>query len=158
SPPSRWRAAPRSPHRSTSPPRRGRPAASRSSPATRAARSTAGRASSRAAPQPRRRTRQRSPRRFAASELLGLALRGDRVHRRGHGLGIAKVEAAPGAQALIELVDERDPRWYVLADDRLVRQAVEVLDQRPQAVAVGRYQHALAPRHAWRDALVPIRH
>ena len=41
------------------------------------------------------------------------------------------------AEVVVEVVDERDAGRDVEADDVLVRDPVEVLDERPEAVAVG---------------------
>src|SRR3954451_20955291 len=60
----------------------------------------------------------------------------DRLRRLLHGLGIAEVARTGGSQVLVELVHQGDAGRDVETDDVVVGDAVEVLHQRPQRVAV----------------------
>ena len=62
-----------------------------------------------------------------------------------------------GLELLVELVDERDARRDVQLDDLLLADAVEVLHERAQAVAVRGDEHALIVVDRRRDRLVPVR-
>jgi uncharacterized protein DUF4139 len=100
-----------------------------------------------------RRGRARSPKPARGSDL-------DLV---GHGLGgalgrlgIAEVAARAGPQVVVELVEQRDARRDVEADDLAVADLVKVLDERAQAVAVGGDEHALAAAQGGGDLALPV--
>ena len=82
--------------------------------------------------------------------FTGVALALQPPRRLGRGFGVAQVVVAEHRQLVVQLVDERDAGRDVQGDDVLLRDAVEVLHQRSQAVAVGR-DHARSP------ALTPAR-
>src|SRR5262249_7656681 len=86
-----------------------------------------------------------------------LALVGHRGHRRADRRGVAEVVMPQRLQVAVELVDERLAGWDVETHDLLVGDVVEILDQRPQAVAVRSDDHALAAAHGRRDHAVPVR-
>ena len=87
------------------------------------------------------------------------------AHRlSGHGLGgllrrlgVAEVVVADWRQVVRQLVDERDARRDVEADDVVVRDPVEVLHERPEAVAVGGDEDALPVPEVGHDRVVPVR-
>ena len=106
------------------------------------------RARSASTPTPRRR---RAPR-LAAARLV--RDRGRRLRRR---LGVAEVVAADRLELVVELVDERDAVRDVEADDLVVADAVEVLDERAHAVAVRRDEQPLAGGDRRRERRVPER-
>mmetsp|Transcript_62039 Transcript_62039/g.146951 ORF Transcript_62039/g.146951 Transcript_62039/m.146951 type:complete len:261 (+) Transcript_62039:2422-3204(+) len=87
----------------------------------------------------------------------GLALGGHGGGGLGGGFGVAEVIALDRLEVGVELVDQRDAVGDVDPDDGVVGDAVEVLDQGPDAVAVGRDQHALAALDGWGNGLVPER-
>ena len=62
-----------------------------------------------------------------------------------------------GPGVVVELVDERDAGGDVEAGDVVVGDAVEVLHQRPQAVAVGGHQHGAAAGQVGDDRVEPVR-
>src|SRR5437660_2495407 len=86
------------------------------------------------------------------------ALVPDRLDRGRGGLGV-EVLAAPleGPKVRVQLVHGRDAGRDVQADDVLVGDLVEVLDQRPQRVAVGRDEHHAARSQVGHDPVVPVR-
>ena len=69
---------------------------------------------------------------------------------------IAEVVVADRFELFVEFVDERDPCRDVAFDDVRVGDVVEELDERPQAVAVGRNQYTLARANHRRQRLVPV--
>src|SRR5579862_6286786 len=71
----------------------------------------------------------------ALGSFLGLTL--DCLGRRFYRRRIPQIAAAARLQALIELVQQGDASRDVELDDRLLRQSVQHLDQRPQTIAVG---------------------
>ena len=91
------------------------------------------------------------PSRAASFALVGHLLRGG---LRGRRVEIALLD---DVQRVVELVDERDPRRDVERDDRLVGHAVQMLDQRPQRVAVCGDQGHPALQQIRDDAVVPVR-
>ncbi len=64
----------------------------------------------------------------------------------------------PSGAVRVELVDQRNSRRDVQFDDRAVRYAVQVLDQRPQRIAVGGNQHASTRTNVRRNRVLPVRH
>ena len=81
----------------------------------------------------------------------------DSLGRRRGGRGIAEVVVADRLQLVVQLVDERNAGRDVQLDDLRFGDVVEILDQRPQAVAVRGDQDALARRDRRRDRVVPVR-
>src|SRR5215471_6357850 len=88
---------------------------------------------------------------------LRLALVRHRGHRRADRRGVAEVIMLQRLQLAVELVDERLAGRDVETNDLLVGDVVEILDQRPQAVAVRSDDHALPRAHGRRDHAVPVR-
>src|SRR5262245_61713019 len=86
-----------------------------------------------------------------------LALVRHRGHRRADRRGVAEVVMPQRLQVAVELVDERLAGWDVETYDLLIGDVVEILDQRPQAVAVRGDDHALPGAHGRRDHAVPVR-
>src|SRR5690349_950374 len=72
-----------------------------------------------------------------SSALLSLALVGNGFHRLLDGLGIAKVVVLDRLEVIVQLINQRLRGGDVEFDDFRIRDVVEVLDQRAQAVAVG---------------------
>src|SRR5690606_36671133 len=99
-----------------------------------------------------------APLRSGGGELSSLALVGDGL---SGGLRGDRVEVAAALldrlEVLVELVDERLAGGDVQARDVLVGDAVEVLHQRAQRVAVGGDEHGLAGGEVGLDALLPVR-
>ena len=83
----------------------------------------------------------------SAAALMALGVAEGSVER-GLGLG--------GAGVVVELVDERDAGGDVEAGDVVVGDAVEVLHQGPQAVAVGGHQHGAAAGQVGDDRVEPV--
>src|SRR5690606_756205 len=84
------------------------------------------------------------------------------VRDRGGGLrGRLRVEVAPALgdrdEVLVELVEQRDARRDVEPGDVLVGDAVEVLDERAQRVAVRGDEHGLAGLEVRDDLALPVR-
>ncbi len=75
---------------------------------------------------------------------LARSLFRDRFRCLARRFGVAQVAAPHRLEVRVQFVDQRDPRRDVQLHDGGVRDAVEVLDQRAQRVAVRRDQHALA--------------
>ena len=92
-----------------------------------------------------------------APVLARPALRRDRCRGARGRLGVAQVVAANRLQRRIELVDEGNAVRDVEADDLLVADAVQVLDEGAHAVAVRRDEQPLAARDGRRELLVPER-
>src|SRR5690606_40348075 len=75
----------------------------------------------------------------------------------GGGFGIAQVVVADRLEVVIQFIDERDAVGDVQADDVGVGDAVQVLDQGADRVAVGGHHHAPAAADGWGQGLVPER-
>src|SRR5436305_12715357 len=96
------------------------------------------------------------------TEVVLAGLFGDRV---GGGYGPTGVEVAAahaartgvvyGLQFGVELVDEGFAGRQVEVDDRLARQAVEMLDEPAQRIAVGGEEHRRACPQVGNDRVVP---
>ena len=76
-----------------------------------------------------------------------------RQRRRPRGRGRRR---GCGREVVIQLVDERDAGRDVELGDVRVADAVEVLDERAQRVAVRRHQHGLARCEVFRDVGLPV--
>src|SRR5471032_251300 len=100
----------------------------------------------------------RQPRKEECDKLLGLALVGDGRLSRGDGVGVTQVVVADRLQVLVQFVDQRLAVRDVEADDVVVADAVEHLNQGAQAVAVSRDDDLLAGADGRGDVLVPHRH
>ncbi|GIW08730.1 MAG: hypothetical protein KatS3mg060_3535 [Dehalococcoidia bacterium] len=64
---------------------------------------------------------------------------------------------AERAKVGIELINERNTGRNIQLRDNLVGHPIEVLDERPEAVAVGGDQHPFALADGGRNALEPVR-
>src|SRR6266850_2136672 len=93
----------------------------------------------------------------AAPSGPALQLAGDRLGRLADRGWIAEVEASPRAQVVLERVHERDAGRDVEPDDGVVGDAVEILHEGPEAVAVGGDEDLVARADPRRDRLVPVR-
>ncbi|OEI67469.1 hypothetical protein Cus16_2904 [Curtobacterium sp. ER1/6] len=89
--------------------------------------------------------------------LLLRALRGDRCGTGGGGLGVEVVRGLRRAEVVVELVHERDARRDVEARDVVVGDAVEVLHERAERVAVRRDEDGLPLAEVLRDVRLPVR-
>src|SRR5690606_18396984 len=87
---------------------------------------------------------------------LLLALGGDRGSSRGGGIRVEVARGARRAEVVVELVDERDAGGDVEPRDVVVGDAVEVLHEGAQRVAVGGDEHGLAGREILRDVRFPV--
>src|SRR6185295_17778557 len=76
--------------------------------------------------------------------VVSSCLPSDRSRGRRRRLGVAEVAGRLRAQARIELVDQWDAGRDVQLEDSIFGQAVEVLHERAQRVAVGGHEHRLA--------------
>src|SRR5690606_34870204 len=85
-----------------------------------------------------------------------LALRRDGCGRPRRRLRITEVALADGLEVLVKLVQKRDAGRDVELDDLFFADVVQVLDQRAQAVAVRRDQHALTPADGGGDVALPV--
>lgn len=88
--------------------------------------------------------------------LLG-ALGGHGRGTGGGGLGVEVVRGLRRTEVVVELVHERDARRDVQARDVVVRDAVEVLHERAERVAVRRDEDGLASAQVLRDVRLPVR-
>src|SRR5436190_1066630 len=80
-----------------------------------------------------------------------------RPRRRLRRRRVAQVGGAARRQIVVEVVDAGDAGGDVEGGDVLVRDALEVLDERPQAVAVGHDEHPSAGPEVGDDGVVPVR-
>src|SRR5580692_1789570 len=83
--------------------------------------------------------------------LLLLPLRGDGFHGRLHLLRISQIVTAQRLQIVVELINQRHPGRDIHPHDSVFGNIVEILHQRPQAVAMRRDQHAFAMAYSRRD-------
>ena len=102
----------------------------------------------------RRWRRERQPR-MAIGPFLALPWLATASMAGPDGLGVAQIAVAQGPKIVVQLVDQRLAGRDVEPDDLLVRDPVQELDERPQAVAVGHDDDA-CPRGRRRDPLVPV--
>src|SRR5664280_2004083 len=73
------------------------------------------------------------------------------------GLRVAEIPAVDLPERSVERVDERNTRRDVQLWDLVIRNAVEMLHERAQAVAMSRDEHLLSAREARDDRVVPVR-
>src|SRR5690606_5397321 len=98
---------------------------------------------------------------FPALVLLAVllaALARDGGRARGGGLRVQVLARAHRAQVLVQLVAQRDAGGDVQPRDVLVGDLVEVLDQRPQRIAVRGHQHRPARQQLLGDGRLPVGH
>lgn len=72
------------------------------------------------------------------------------------GLGVAEVAGAYGTELLVEFVEEGDAGGDVELGDGVVGDAIEVLDEGAEAVAVGADEHSPAGSKVGHDGVVPV--
>jgi len=80
----------------------------------------------------------------------------DGFGRRPRRLGVAEVAGAHRPEVFVEFVDERDAGGDVEFGDRVVADAVEVLDEGAEAVAMGADEDAAAGAEVGDDGVVPV--
>ena len=88
--------------------------------------------------------------------LLRFALVGDGGLRGGYRFGVAEVVVLDGLELVVELVDERHAGGDVELDDVLLGYAVEVFDERTEAVAVRGDDYAFAAADVGRYDVLPV--
>src|SRR5690606_8561610 len=71
--------------------------------------------------------------------------------------GVAQIVVTDGAQLLVQFVDQRLAGRNVQVHDIVVRDVVQVLDQRTQAVAVGGDEHTTPGTNGRGNGFVPER-
>ena len=71
---------------------------------------------------------------------------------------VRQVTPRGGPEVVVQLVHERLPRGILELRDLVVADAVEVFDQRPQAVAMSDDEHALALTQRRGNVALPVRH
>src|SRR5947207_1302398 len=90
-------------------------------------------------------------------EVVLLCLGWRRLHRCLYRLFVAQVVIPDRFEVLVQLVEERLSCRDVELDDVLIGHRVQVLDQRPKAVAMGGNQNALSGSNARCDRCMPER-
>ena len=85
-----------------------------------------------------------------------LALVLDRFHRGGDGVRVSQESSVDRLSALVDVVHDRNPGGEVQADDLLIGDPVEMLDERSQRVAVGDHEDPLAVGDLRLDHVVPV--
>src|SRR5690349_18841160 len=95
--------------------------------------------------------------RLRPPSLLLLPLGGYGLHSRFYLLGISEVVAIERLQIAVQFVHQRHSSGNVQFHDLALRNVVQVLHQRAQAVAVRRDQHLLPAADGRRNGVVPQR-
>src|SRR5664280_1442292 len=104
------------------------------------------------------RSRGAAPRgRGRQAATSGLRLLRDGFGGPLRGLRVAEIPAVDLPERSVERVDERNTRRDVQLWDLVIRNAVEMLHERAQAVAMSRDEHLLSAREARDDRVVPVR-
>lgn len=74
--------------------------------------------------------------------LLGLALGSHSFHGFTHGLFIPQeLHGLDGLQVLVQFIDHGNTSWQVQLHDSLFRETLQMLDDAPEAVAMGSNQY-----------------
>src|SRR5690606_15600136 len=94
----------------------------------------------------------------AEKRVLLASLVGDGLNSVGSSLWI-QVGSAPGdwLEVVIQLIDQRNAGRDVQTSNVFIADAIQMLDQRTQRVAVGGDHHGLACRQISLDVVLPVR-